>query len=74
MGWGPIKLMAWLGVAEERQSKDFLIRSMNALIFIPILLGCVVVVGGVLMWSFLPHRRRLMRFKDRQELSLGGDL
>jgi hypothetical protein len=31
-------------------------------------IGGLVVFGAVLAWSFVPHRRRLARFADREEL------
>ena len=32
-------------------------------------IGGLVVVGGVLVWNFIPHRRRLEHFADRDDLS-----
>src|SRR5438552_2763504 len=31
-----------------------------------------LVAGGVLAWNFIPYRRRLERFADRDDLSLDG--
>jgi hypothetical protein len=39
-------------------------------IFITMVIGVLVVVGAVLAWNFIPHRCRLERFADRDELSL----
>lgn len=33
------------------------------------IIGGLLTVGGVLAWSFIPHRRRLARFADREERS-----
>jgi hypothetical protein len=41
---------------------------MNAGIMTTII-GGLLTVGGVLAWNFIPHRRRLARFADREELS-----
>lgn len=41
---------------------------MNAGIMTAII-GGLLAVGGVVAWNFIPHRRRLARFADREELS-----
>lgn len=33
------------------------------------IIGGLVALGGVLAWNFIPHRRRLARFVEREELS-----
>ncbi len=33
------------------------------------IIGGLVALGGVLAWNFIPHRRRLARFADREALS-----
>ncbi len=42
---------------------------MSATVVTAVVVG-LVVAGGVLAWNFIPHRRRLERFADREDLSL----
>lgn len=38
-------------------------------VFVTTIAGVIVVAGAVLAWNFIPHRRRLARFADREDLS-----
>ena len=37
---------------------------------VPVAVVVLAVVGGVLAWNFIPQRRKLERFADREDLSL----
>jgi hypothetical protein len=43
---------------------------MEPTVWVSIVIGILLTVGTVLLWAYVPHRKRLKRFEGRPDLSL----